>query len=371
MQVDVGFTPFAVLAFKALERLSCAAAALDLCPKRRNHACSIQRHSAGVQAAITRAKAVKALGAVVQASQRLLKVPEVQESVSNALQVRRTSWRHVFSCAPHHPHMSGTCDEHAAFCGRLWLHQLTVCDSLPLSRPQDEAISVREAALELLGRHMDVSPDVAAAYFQHIVQATLDVGVSVRKRAVRILWDCCIRCSPAAVGAVCVRQRLHMPLDPPDYMLMYVEAATVILAISGPARSREGFEHSLGACVALLQRADDAEESIRDMVSRVFHGLWFAAGAQTNLRPASCAPEKKFRSSLQVPADQLLALLSSVLTWLLCLPQRVAMGTVGARRTERRSSPLWQRPCTMPGAASAFDCRWSQNTSWSVPCDRP
>ena len=63
---------------------------------------------------------------------------------------------------------------------------------------------MREAALELLGRHMDASPEVAAAYFQHVVQATLDVGVSVRKRAVRILWDCCIRCSPAGVVPVCV-----------------------------------------------------------------------------------------------------------------------------------------------------------------------
>ena len=52
---------------------------------------------------------------------------------------------------------------------------------------------MREAALELLGRHMDAIPEVATAYFQHVVQATLDVGVSVRKRAVRILWDCCIR----------------------------------------------------------------------------------------------------------------------------------------------------------------------------------
>ncbi len=59
---------------------------------------------------------------------------------------------------------------------------------------QDEAISVREAAVELLGRHMEASPEVAATYFRVVVQATLDVGVSVRKRAVRILWDCCIRC---------------------------------------------------------------------------------------------------------------------------------------------------------------------------------
>ena len=52
-------------------------------------------------------------------------------------------------------------------------------------------------------------------------------------------------------------------------------------SLSGRARTRrrDGFEHSLEACVAVLQRADDAEGSIRDTVGRVFHGLWFASGA--------------------------------------------------------------------------------------------
>ena len=56
--------------------------------KRRKIEWSKLERPACMQAAITRAKAVKALGAVVQASQRLLKVAEVQEGVSNALQVR-------------------------------------------------------------------------------------------------------------------------------------------------------------------------------------------------------------------------------------------------------------------------------------------
>ncbi len=49
------------------------------------------------------------------------------------------------------------------------------------------------------------------------------------------------------------------------------------------ALRRDGFEHSLAACVAVLQRADDAEESIRDVVGRVFHSLWFASGALTHM----------------------------------------------------------------------------------------
>ena len=56
----------------------------------------------------------------------------------------------------------------------------------------------------------------------------------VRKAALRILWEACIR----------------LPAFP---------------------RASE-------ACVALLQRVADAEESIHELVSKVFHGLWFTSG---------------------------------------------------------------------------------------------
>lgn len=52
----------------------------------------ILTHCAWLQSAVTRAKAVKALGTVLQASQQLLQMVEVQMSISNSLRVRyRTS----------------------------------------------------------------------------------------------------------------------------------------------------------------------------------------------------------------------------------------------------------------------------------------
>ena len=61
----------------------------------------------------------------------------------------------------------------------------------------------------------------------------MHAGGQVRKAAVRILWEACIA--------------------PP------------------------GFARASEACVAVLHRVGDAEESIHDLVSKVFHGLWFAA----------------------------------------------------------------------------------------------
>lgn len=85
----------------------------------------------------------------------------------------------------------------------------------------DSAISVREAALELVGRHIASHPDVGLQvceitllipffifyyiiflplhvqlfvmqYFEKVAERTKDTGVSVRKRAIKIIRDMCI-----------------------------------------------------------------------------------------------------------------------------------------------------------------------------------
>ena len=56
-------------------------------------------------------------------------------------------------------------------------------------------MSVREAAVDLLGRHISADAGLAAAYLDMLVAASCDAGVSVRKRALGILWESCIRCA--------------------------------------------------------------------------------------------------------------------------------------------------------------------------------
>lgn len=71
---------------------------------------------------------------------------------------------------------------------------------------QDSSKVVREAAIELLGRHIGADGSTAAEYFDHFVSATRDSGVGVRKRALQILWDSCIRCACSHSFSLCHRQ---------------------------------------------------------------------------------------------------------------------------------------------------------------------
>lgn len=96
----------------------------------------------------------------------------------------------------------------------------------------DESISVREASLALLGRHMVGDPELALSLINTVIKAVDDPGSSVRKCAIRILKDA---------------------------------------AIAVP-----GFPRATDACCALLPRATDSEESVQNAVSKVFHALWFS-----------------------------------------------------------------------------------------------
>jgi len=56
-------------------------------------------------------------------------------------------------------------------------------------RLADGAISVRRAAVELLGKYIASAPTYAARYYPAIVERLTDVGVSVRKAVMGILRE--------------------------------------------------------------------------------------------------------------------------------------------------------------------------------------
>ena len=93
-------------------------------------------------------------------------------------------------------------------------------------------MSVREAAVDLLGKHISSKQDLALTYFEVLATAVRDPGTSVRKRAVNIMWESCVK--------------------------------------------QPGFPKATQACVHILTRATDPEESIQKLVSKVFHNLWFS-----------------------------------------------------------------------------------------------
>lgn len=103
----------------------------------------------------------------------------------------------------------------------------------------DSAISVREAALELVGRHIASHPDVGLKYFEKVAERIKDTGVSVRKRAIKIIRDMCM--------------------------------------------SNANFSESASACIEIISRVNDEESSIQDLVCKTFYEFWFEEppGVQT------------------------------------------------------------------------------------------
>ncbi|CAH9092561.1 unnamed protein product [Cuscuta epithymum] len=95
----------------------------------------------------------------------------------------------------------------------------------------DSAISVREAALELVGRYIASHPDVGLKYFVKVAEKVKDNGVSVRKRAIKIIRDMCC--------------------------------------------SNSNFTEFSNACIEIISRVNDDESSVQDLVCKTFYDFWF------------------------------------------------------------------------------------------------
>ncbi|XP_072289837.1 nipped-B-like protein A isoform X2 [Eucyclogobius newberryi] len=97
-------------------------------------------------------------------------------------------------------------------------------------RLMDNSTSVREAAVELLGRFVLSRPQLTEQYYDMLVERILDTGISVRKRVIKILRDIC--------------------LEQPK------------------------FNKVTEMCVRMIRRVND-EEGIKKLVNETFQKLWF------------------------------------------------------------------------------------------------
>lgn len=57
----------------------------------------------------------------------------------------------------------------------------------------DMASSVREAAVELVGKYVLLRPDLTKQYYRNFIQRLRDKGASVRKRCIQVLRDVCVQ----------------------------------------------------------------------------------------------------------------------------------------------------------------------------------
>ncbi|GIY52104.1 nipped-B-like protein [Caerostris darwini] len=94
----------------------------------------------------------------------------------------------------------------------------------------DQSTSVREAAVDLLGKFILIRPELINQYYEMLTDRILDTGVSVRKRVIKILKDIC--------------------LEQPDF----------------PKTSE--------LCVKIIRRVND-EDGIKKLVGEVFQSMWF------------------------------------------------------------------------------------------------
>ncbi|XP_039067046.1 sister chromatid cohesion protein SCC2-like isoform X2 [Hibiscus syriacus] len=123
----------------------------------------------------------------------------------------------------------------------------------------DSAISVREAALELVGRHIASHPDVSLKYFEKLAERIKDTGVSVRKRAIKIIRDMCI--------------------------------------------TNPNFSGFISACIEIISRVSDDESSIQELVCKTFYEFWFEepSGVQTQYpRDGSSIPLEVAKKTEQI-----------------------------------------------------------------------
>ncbi|XP_048786272.1 nipped-B-like protein isoform X2 [Lagopus muta] len=97
-------------------------------------------------------------------------------------------------------------------------------------RLMDYSTSVREAAVELLGRFVLCRPQLAEQYYDMLIERILDTGISVRKRVIKILRDICIE--------------------------------------------QPTFPKITEMCVKMIRRVND-EEGIKKLVNETFQKLWF------------------------------------------------------------------------------------------------
>jgi cohesin loading factor subunit SCC2 len=144
--------------------------------------------------------------------------------------------------------------------GDLQLMQLPIITKAVSRRLLDESISVREAAVSLVGSYAVKFPTVTKAYHASLLKCLTDIGVSVRKRAVKI----------------------------------FLEILTASPRYKGRA---EVFD-------ILLQRAEDKkeEDSVRDLIHDILTKLWLENG-QEMVAQRKASPAQSPSQSMSSPAS--------------------------------------------------------------------
>jgi hypothetical protein len=117
------------------------------------------------------------------------------------------------------------------------------------------------------------SPDLAAAYFDVIAHATEDVGVSVRKRAVKVRAELIEEVRLVSTSS-CI---FPGPRVCSDVQVLWD------ICVHCP-----GFDRCTEAVAHIMARAADTEETVRRLATALCGGLWFGADAGRSMSHLYC-----------------------------------------------------------------------------------
>ena len=117
----------------------------------------------------------------------------------------------------------------------------------------DQSISVRAAAMELVGKYMLRCPEVTEQYLDKIIERRLDKGQSVRNIVINLLKEIVVISTSSTVTVKCCQQLAPLVLDPE----MSKQAIKVFLTLWFQTSSRSVEERLEQIVMVLNEDADD------------------------------------------------------------------------------------------------------------------
>ena len=117
------------------------------------------------------------------------------------------------------------------------------------ARLSDRQISVREAALELVGQFVMKQPEITEHYYETITRCLSDTGASVRKQAIRVLRDICLaQPEYARVPDICIQLLRRRETEADLVLKLFRE-----LWLARPGDNESGVQRRLRSILRVLE----------------------------------------------------------------------------------------------------------------------
>ncbi|CAG2059217.1 unnamed protein product [Timema podura] len=138
----------------------------------------------------------------------------------------------------------------------------------------DQSSSVREAAVDLVGKFILCQPDLINMYYEMIAPRILDTSVSVRKRVIRIFKEICMACPEfPKIEDICLKM-IHRVSDEDGIKKLVVEAFQNIFFIPNYEK-HESYSSALLYKVNIISRVvSECSDVALDLFEKLLENLF-------------------------------------------------------------------------------------------------